>query len=150
MPKKKSICMDCGARCSPKAVTITPRYRSCKNKNYWENTPYTRKEYAREWQLKKKYDVDNMGFEVLWIAFKGRCGICNNELKLSTSKRGQSLDVVTIDHDHKTGNLRGLLCNGCNKGLGLFKDKIEYLQKAKEYLELCQKEKWQQSEKSEK
>ncbi|MCZ2397864.1 MAG: endonuclease VII domain-containing protein [Chitinophagales bacterium] len=47
---------------------------------------------------------------------------------------------MTVDHDHKTGNLQGLLCNGCNKGLGLFKDNPEILNKAKEYLELCRKE----------
>lgn len=59
-------------------------------------------------------------------------------MKDTVKKQGQPLDSVAIDHDHVTGNIRGLLCNGCNKGLGLFKDDVNILQKAKEYL-LCTK-----------
>lgn len=39
-----------------------------------------------------------------------------------------------IDHCHKKGNVRGILCGNCNKGLGLFKDNIEYLLNAINYL----------------
>lgn len=39
-----------------------------------------------------------------------------------------------IDHDHTTGALRGLLCHGCNVGLGYFKDDPELLERAAEYL----------------
>ena len=79
--------------------------------------------------------MDNDEFDAWWIVFKGKCGICENDLKMPVSGRGQPLDVVAIDHDHATGKIRGLLCNACNKGLGLFTDSIEKLNKARKYLE---------------
>ena len=39
-----------------------------------------------------------------------------------------------IDHDHKTGKVRGLLCHGCNTAIGLMKDDVNILTKAIEYL----------------
>lgn len=42
--------------------------------------------------------------------------------------------VLAIDHDHLTGKIRGMLCDACNKGLGLFKDSPELLEKAATYL----------------
>jgi hypothetical protein len=54
----------------------------------------------------------------------GVCAICGN-----SSKR-----MLDVDHDHLTNRNRGLLCGNCNKGIGLFKDDINILQKAIKYL----------------
>ena len=94
-------------------------------------------EYKRFWHTERKYGVDESGFETLWIAFNGRCAICDKRLLQPTNTRGQGLDVVAIDHNHATGNLRGLLCNACNKGIGLLQEDVAILKKAIEYLESC-------------
>lgn len=44
-------------------------------------------------------------------------------------------DDLHVDHDHDTGQVRGLLCSSCNTGLGMFKDKIRCLASAIVYLE---------------
>ena len=103
------------------------------------SVPHTKQEYRRNWSLQKKYNLEPIEFDTIWIAFHGKCGICNNILKRPTPTRGQALDVVAIDHDHKTGNIRGLLCNGCNKGLGLFKDNIKSLELAIKWLRMSRK-----------
>ena len=119
MPSPLKKCAECdslthGLLCKP-----------CETKRRTKH--YCKKTYQRFWQSKKKYGVDESGFEVLWIAFKGKCGICSNDLALPRKGRGQQLDVVAIDHDHASGNIRGLLCHACNRGLGYFKDNPESL-----------------------
>ena len=51
-----------------------------------------------------------------------RCAICHQVFKLS------------LDHDHRTDEIRGLLCNPCNSGLGFFKDDLKLLEAAANYL----------------
>lgn len=61
-----------------------------------------------------------------------QCVICGSEEKL------------VVDHDHKTGEIRGLLCNHCNRGLGHFKDDPMLLEFAAQYLYAsCDSPKWQ-------
>ena len=53
-----------------------------------------------------------------------KCAICNSQF-----------DILAVDHCHTTGNVRGLLCNNCNNGLGRFKDNKQFLKNAIKYLE---------------
>lgn len=86
-------------------------------------------ERVRKCRLKNWYGMSVEDFQRLIDSQDGRCAICCDELK---SPR--------LDHDHSTNVVRGVLCNGCNSGLGMFKDSAERLSAAIKYLE-----KWQQS-----
>jgi len=55
----------------------------------------------------------------------GKCAICHKEL---TSKS------CHLDHDYETHEARGYLCNGCNRGLGMFGDGVKGLEQAISYL----------------
>lgn len=57
------------------------------------------------------------------------CAICDKDLKSVTNP-----NFIQIDHNHDTGELRGVLCHLCNNGLGKFKDNINLLGRAKKYL----------------
>lgn len=127
------VCNNCGGPTSRRDVS---QCRSCRNEQARELAQPPR-EYRRDWHLTKKYNIDSMDFDCLWIAFKGKCGICGCDMEMPQHRRGQSLRAVAVDHDHATGHVRGLLCNKCNKGLGMFDDDVERLQNAIKWLEMC-------------
>ncbi len=64
----------------------------------------------------------------------GMCAICKSTDCGRGRIKGKIRKVFSIDHDHKTGKVRGLLCNKCNLGIGNFNDDIERLEAAILYL----------------
>jgi len=85
------------------------------------------KDKNRNELLKARFGIDLSEYNQMFIAQNGCCAIC--EKPQSAEKRNFS-----VDHDHKTGIIRGLLCENCNRALGQFKDSTIILDKAKEYL----------------
>lgn len=77
--------------------------------------------------IKNKYGITAEEFREMLFQQENKCAICGNEFL--TSK------APCIDHDHETGKIRGILCNGCNSGIGFLKDSIENLRNAALYLE---------------
>lgn len=68
-----------------------------------------------------------------WNAFycsSGKCAICG--------KRPMYGEALSVDHDHKTKAVRGLLCKPCNLAIGLLKDKVDNCLYAAVYLEVSQ------------
>ena len=61
-----------------------------------------------------------------------KCAICEQP---ETTKRYDKVMELSVDHDHETGQVRGLLCCTCNRALGLFKDSSTILKKATNYFE---------------
>lgn len=131
MPRKRGNCDDCGASTSGHRAK---RCRKCHSISQRKNPEIDRREYCRNWAMRRKYGIEPDEFDAYWIAYRGRCFLCRKEMKMPSPTRGQGLDVVAIDHDHANGKVRGLLCNACNKGLGFFGDDIPLLEKAIRYL----------------
>jgi len=83
----------------------------------------------RRGALSSKYKItEQRYFEILKKQI-GLCGICGSD---SPGRRGSK--NFTVDHDHTTMEVRGLLCHPCNVMLGLAKDNIEVLETAIKYL----------------
>jgi hypothetical protein len=78
--------------------------------------------------VKSRYGLEVADLESLYASQSGRCAICAREAPI----RGR--DGLHVDHCHVTGKVRGLLCTGCNQGLGRFRDSAERLEAAAEYL----------------
>lgn len=81
-------------------------------------------------ELKSKYGLTIEAFQSLAMAQGGKCAICRNQLGLD----GAPSRNCCVDHDHATGNVRGILCRMCNIGLGNFKDNEVALAGAISYL----------------
>lgn len=86
------------------------------------------KEELRNYQLKVNYGISSSEYNIYFVEQDGCCKICGKH-QVEFKKK------LNVDHDHKTGKIRGLLCATCNMGLGMFKDKVELLKKAILYLE---------------
>ena len=63
----------------------------------------------------------------------GQCAICEKSLGERTAK-GNVPSAAQLDHDHSTGQLRGVLCRNCNMALGLFGDDPRLVEAAEKYL----------------
>jgi len=81
----------------------------------------------------RRHDSSTDVYQTLLQKQQGRCAICGKSVG-HKSCLGQQCRLA-IDHDHRTGAIRGLLCNNCNRGLGRFKDSVTLLQAALRYLQ---------------
>lgn len=78
-------------------------------------------------ELMRKYNITYEGYIVLEKQQKAMCIICGK----TKEENGQDL---AVDHCHKTGIVRGLLCKSCNRGLGMFQDNPKLVLTAYRYL----------------
>ena len=64
------------------------------------------------------------------------CDICGREASMVGKLKLKGKRRLVVDHDHKSGKLRSIICDMCNIGLGMFEDNIENMEKAIEYLKI--------------
>lgn len=79
--------------------------------------------------VKKRYGLTREQYDALLHLQNGLCAICRR------GPEGSGKQRLTVDHDHRTGEVRGLLCNHCNAALGNFRDDPLVLRAAITYLE---------------
>lgn len=124
-----------------KGCRIPVRARGMCNTHYMQEWRRTHPEhravaiaYTREWMAKhpeatqifrvRRHGLTQVQFDALMLAQCGKCAICTEPLE----------HPCAIDHDHVTGEVRGLLCNHCNHVLGHAHDRPAVLLAAAEYL----------------
>ena len=80
-----------------------------------------------QYRLQEMYNLTLEEFDDMVSQQKGLCAICRKPNNVIGERLG-------VDHDHNTGEVRGLLCNHCNKGLAGFRDNPKILKNAINYL----------------
>lgn len=74
-------------------------------------------------RIEREFGLSPKNFDELIKVQHGKCAICEKQMKRPC-----------VDHDHKTKEVRGLLCLRCNSGIGQFDDSIQLVEKALTYL----------------
>jgi len=81
------------------------------------------------------YGLTLEDYEALYAIQGGVCAVCSRPESKRHSRSNEPLQL-SVDHDHETGAVRGLLCGACNMALGLLQDEPDRLRAAIEYLEV--------------
>ena len=103
--------------------------KECVNfrKRNYPTTKQSQQYYALQW----KFNLSREGYNLLYEHQNGCCAICKkHQIEFSRA--------LAVDHNHKTGKIRGLLCIKCNLGLGNFDESRGTLIKAMQYLKKYQ------------
>lgn len=107
--------------------------RHLANKKWREKSKDVYVASQRKTWLLRQYGLTIEEYDELLVAQGYVCAICGG---LNPDNRR-----LAVDHCHKTGQVRGLLCDLCNRGLGLFLDEVTRLRQAAKYLEECSPDK---------
>jgi hypothetical protein len=107
----------------PRAKWCSPRCRSVRNQRVWREKTWARRD--------RLYKLRPGQFDAMHARQDGRCAICR---KPETAKRNGRIKSLAVDHCHKTGTVRSLLCGRCNlllgnlfDDLGIFDNFLEYM-----------------------
>lgn len=99
-------------------------------------TSDTESEYVRHNRrvaLKRRYNMTLEDYDALLIQQNGLCALCDKPPK-GKAPNGKRDARLYVDHCHKTGRIRGLLCYRCNSALGALGDTEENILKVLDYL----------------
>lgn len=98
-----------------------------KNKQYRSKYYFKNKIKSQELHLKNTYNLTVDEYNKIFQDQNGCCKICGKHQTEFKAK-------LAVDHCHKTGKIRGLLCNNCNRGIGHLKESILLLKNAIKYI----------------
>jgi hypothetical protein len=95
----------------------------------------------RESYLKRRYGIEFRQLQRLLASQDSKCAICRlpwPQCKPAKAKRdGETIFLhhLRVDHDHRSGVVRGLLCDACNTALGLLEERPARFRDAAKYIE---------------
>jgi hypothetical protein len=108
-------------------------YSACRKcYQVWQKASYLRTNGrgARNAHLRETYGVTLDEYNAMLTRQGWKCAICG------TPAPEEGERSFPVDHDHKTGKVRAILCTGCNAGIGMFKENASALHAAVEYLQI--------------
>lgn len=109
--------------------------KECNNRFDEKTTSAHRNSYKKNYYLKNNgIKFDKNDYLKLLIKQKNVCAICKKPESIISGKVNRVPKRLAIDHDHKTGKIRGLLCHRCNVSIGSMQESTELLQAAIDYL----------------
>lgn len=117
-PKRK--CLACETEFQPRVIRQMCCSSECTEKHK-TNTYYLR-----------TYGLTEEQYNAMLDEAGHKCEICGGEGFIMNGQRHRA--KLVVDHCHENGHTRGMLCHNCNRGLGLFQDDTETLEKALKYL----------------
>lgn len=130
MPTTPKRCKDCVAIAEeigpPKIWRPVVEGSGGRCATHWRTEKRRRREANHERAVQRTYGLSEGEYERLYLFQGGRCAICTRAT--GASRR------LSVDHDHGSGNVRGLLCRPCNSLLGHARDSVEFFERAAEYL----------------
>ena len=91
----------------------------------------------RKAHLKANFGLTLEEYDMRLSSQNGVCAICGNP---ETSLRRGSIKSLDVDHNHETGQIRGLLCSACNASLGLMREDPARLEAMIRYIEVWRKQ----------
>jgi len=86
----------------------------------------------RDQKLRYVFGITIAEYYELHKKQSGVCAICGRP---ETKMLHGVITNLSVDHDHETGKVRGLLCYRCNTGIGKLRDSADLLRKAADYLD---------------
>ena len=102
------------------------KYRA-QSRRSWEKNKVKKLAADRVRYMREKYGITIEQYDSMYRAQNGACAVCDG-VNLSGRR-------LAVDHCHRTGKVRGLLCSMCNSAIGLAKERLDVLKKAVAYLE---------------
>lgn len=117
------------------AGTPSPRCRACNvvaNRESWAKNGSRGINWER--RIKYVFGMTREDYDHLLASQGGSCAICQTKSPIGRRYKNGRIEKFSIDHCHRTGRIRGLLCMKCNMSIGQFDDSLPLLQKAMEYL----------------
>lgn len=131
-----NTCKKCSSEATKARRKADPvKYRA--TRSAWEKDNPNRQKTRRRSRYKRRYKLSIVGMLRMLIEQDRKCLICEVAITIPDDPNPSTgATKAVIDHSHRDGHVRGLLCSACNVGLGQFMDDFQIIGKAYHYLKV--------------